>query len=58
MKLAGSNPNEGAVTVTFRDYRRVGGLLISTKREIASKKQTVRLEELQVLPEPPKGAFE
>jgi hypothetical protein len=58
MKLAGSNPNEGAVTVTFRDYQRVGGLLISTRREIASKKQTVRLEELQVLPEPPKGAFE
>jgi hypothetical protein len=58
MKLTGSNPNEGAVAVTFRDYQRVGGLLISTRREITSKKQTVRLEELQVLPEPPKGAFE
>ena len=47
-----------AVTVMFRDYRRAGGLLISARREIPSKKQTVRLEELQVLPEPPKGAFE
>ena len=54
MKLAGVAP----VAVVFRDYRRAGGLLISTRREIASKKQTVRLEELQVLPEPPKGAFE
>ena len=58
MKLAGSNPDEPAVTVMFRDYRRAGGLLISARREIPSKKQTVRLEELQVLPEPPKGAFE
>ena len=55
MKLAGV---KDAVTVIFRDYRRVGGLLISARREITSKKQTVRLEELQVLPEPPKGAFE
>jgi hypothetical protein len=55
MKLAGQG---NAVTVTFRDYQRAGGLLISTRREIASKKQTVRLEDLQVLPEPPKGAFE
>ena len=58
MKLAGSNPEEGPVTVMFRDYRRAGGLLISARRDIPSKKQTVRLEELQVLPEPPKGAFE
>ena len=58
MKLAGSNPEEGPVTITFRDYRRAGGLLVSARRDIPSKKQTVRLEELQVLPEPPKGAFE
>lgn len=58
MKLTGSPAEEPPVTVTFRDYRRVGGLLISTRREISSKKQTVRLEELQVLPEPPKGAFD
>jgi hypothetical protein len=58
MKLVGSPADEGPVTVMFRDYRRVGGLLISARREIPSKKQTVRLEALQVLPEPPKGAFE
>jgi hypothetical protein len=58
MKLVGTPPQEPPVTVLFRDYRRVGGLLISARREIPSKKQVVRLEELQVLPEPPKGAFE
>jgi hypothetical protein len=58
MKLVGSPSSEGPVTVRFRDYRRVGGLLISATREVASKKQTVRLEDLQVLPETPKGAFE
>lgn len=46
------------VPVTFRDFRRVGGLLISTRREITSKKQVVRLDDLQVMAETPKGAFE
>jgi hypothetical protein len=58
MKLTGTKLDDPPVIVTFRDYARVGGLLISTRREITSKKQIVRLEELQVLPEPPKGAFE
>jgi hypothetical protein len=57
MKLTGSRPDEPPVTILFGDYRRAGGLLISTRRDIPSKKQTVRLEELRVLPEPPKGAF-
>jgi hypothetical protein len=58
MKLTMTQVDEPPVTVTFRDYRRIGGLLISTRREIAAKKQMVRLDELQVLPEAPKGAFE
>ncbi len=57
MKLA-IKPDDPKVTVTFRDFRRVGGLLISTRRDIPAKKQTVRLEDLQVLPDVPKGAFE
>jgi hypothetical protein len=56
MKLTGAPPDP--VTVTFRDYRRIGELLISTRRDIASKKQLVRLDDLQVLPAPPKGAFQ
>ncbi len=50
--------DEQPVAVTFRDFRRAGGLLISTRREITSKKQTVRLDGLQVLSEVPKGAFD
>lgn len=46
------------VAVTFRDFRRVGGLVISTQREIASKKQVVKLDDLVVSAEPPKGAFD
>lgn len=56
MKLTGVRDDK--VSVTFRDFQRVGGLLISTKREIPSKKQVVRLDDLQVLGEVPKGAFE
>ena len=58
MKLTGAAPDDPAVAVTLRDYRRVGGLLISTRREAPAKKQIVRLDDLQVLAEPPKGAFE
>ena len=57
MKLTGVS-GEKPVSVTFRDFRRAGGLLISTRREIPSKKQVVRLDDLQVLSEVPKGAFE
>jgi hypothetical protein len=57
MKLTGVS-DEKPVSVTFRDFRRVGGLLVSTRREIPSKKQVVRLDDLQVLAEVPKGAFE
>ena len=58
MKLTGTKPDDPPVTVQFRDVRRVGGLLISTRREVKAKNQTVRLDDLQVLPEVPKGAFE
>lgn len=51
---SGDQPTE----ILFRDYRRVAGLLISTRREIRGKNQTVRLDNLEILLEPPKGAFQ
>ena len=58
MKLTGAPADDPPVAVALHDYRRVGGLLISTRREAAAKKQIVRLDDLQILAEPPKGAFE
>jgi hypothetical protein len=58
MKLQGAPANELPVEVFFHDFRRVGGLLISTRREVKGKNQVVRLDDLQVLPEVPKGAFD
>jgi hypothetical protein len=49
---------ERPTEVIFRDYRRVGGLYISTKREVRRGSQFVRIDDLQVLPAPPKGAFQ
>lgn len=43
--------------VMFRDYRRIGGLYISTRREVRARAQVVRFDDLQILPAPPKGAF-
>lgn len=58
MKLQGTPVTEPAVEVFFHDYRRVAGVLISTRREVKGKNQTVRIDDLKILPEPPKGAFE
>lgn len=55
MKLQGS---VAAVQVLFHDFRRVGGLLISTRREVVGKNQTVRLDDLQVAADVPKGAWD
>lgn len=57
MKLTGSKPEEPPVSAVFHDFRRVGGLLISTRREVRGKNQVVRLDDVQVLPEVPKGTF-
>ena len=52
-----SNPEDRPTAVMFKDYRRVGGLYISTKREVKARAQVVRFDDLQILPAPPKGAF-
>jgi hypothetical protein len=57
MKLTAMTPNDLPVQVMFHDYRRIGGLLISLRREIRGKNQIVQLDDLQILPQVPKGAF-
>jgi len=49
---------EKPIELIFRDYRRIGGLLLSTRREIKGKNQVLRFDNLKVLPEVPKGAFD
>jgi hypothetical protein len=58
MKLQGTPPDEHPVEVFFHDYRRVAGVLISTRREVKGKNQTVRIDELKITSEAPKGTFE
>jgi hypothetical protein len=58
MKLQGSAPDEHPVEVFFHDYRRVAGVLISTRREVKGKNQTVRIDDLKITSEVPKGTFE
>jgi hypothetical protein len=57
MLLEGSKPDEKPTVVLFHDYARHGGLLLSTRREIAGGGTTIRLDDLQVLAAPPAGAF-
>lgn len=56
MKLQGTKPEEEPSVVTFRDYRRFGGLLISTKREMKGG-TTIRLDDISVTKTVPGGAF-
>lgn len=58
MKLQGTPADERPVEVFFHDYRRVAGVLISTRREVKGKNQTVRIDDLKISAEVPKGAFE
>jgi hypothetical protein len=57
MKLEGSKPEDEPTPVLFHDYRRFGGLLISTRREIKGKNQFIRLDDIVVAPEVPAKAF-
>ncbi len=58
MKLQSMKADEPPVQVMLRDYRRIAGVLISVRREVRGQNQVVRLDELQILPAVPKGAFE
>jgi hypothetical protein len=57
MKLQGSKPEDEPSVVLFRDYRRFGGLLISTRREIKGRGQFIRLDDITVSETVPAGAF-
>ena len=57
MKLQSSPPDDPPVQVMFHDFARYGGLLISTRRDVRNKNQTVKLEDLKIANETPKGAF-
>ena len=56
-KPALSRPEDPALRVYFHDYRRAGGLLISTRREIRDKNQEIRLDDVAIAGEVPKDAF-
>jgi hypothetical protein len=57
MKLQNMKAEEEPSVVLFRDYRRFGGLLISTKREIKGRPQRILLDDIVVSSEVPKDAF-
>jgi len=46
------------VEVFFHDFKRVAGVSMAMRREVKGKNQTVRFDDLQILPETPKGAFD
>jgi hypothetical protein len=58
MKLQGDKPEEPPSVVLFRDYRRIGGLLLSTRRQIKGKTQVIRLDDVTVTSDVPAGAFQ
>ena len=57
MKLEGSKPEDEPGVVIFHDYRRFGGLLVSTRREIRGRNQFIRLDDVTVAGQVPAGAF-
>ncbi|HKS25240.1 MAG TPA: hypothetical protein VJZ76_20765 [Thermoanaerobaculia bacterium] len=57
MKLQGTPPDDPPVQVMLHDFTRYGTLLVSTRREVRNKNQTVKLEGLKIANETPKGAF-
>ena len=57
MLLEGSKPDDAPSVVEFRDWKRVGGVLLSTRREIRGRSQVIRLDDLQVAREIPLEAF-
>lgn len=58
MKLQSMKPEEAPSEVYFHDYGRYAGLLLSTRREIRGRNQFIRLDDLSVGTEVPKGAFD
>ncbi|HEY8183904.1 MAG TPA: hypothetical protein VII32_16795 [Thermoanaerobaculia bacterium] len=57
-KSGAAAPEEAPIQLIFREYRRVGGLLLSARREVKGKNQVIRFDDLVVLPQAPKDAFD
>lgn len=57
MRLQGSKPEDPELVVLFHDFKKFGGVSISTKREMAGKGQTIDLDDLVVSSEVPPDAF-
>jgi len=57
MRLQSMKPEDPLLEVVFHDFRRANGLLISTRREMRNKNQSIRLDDLKVSSDVPAGAF-
>ena len=57
MKLQNMKPEEDPSVVLFRDYRRFGGLLISTKRQMRGGTTRILLDDITIAGEVPADAF-
>ena len=58
MHLQNMKPEDLPMEVFFHDFKRIGGLLLSTRREIRGKSSVIELADVVVSSEVPKGAFE
>lgn len=58
MKLQSSKPEDPPGEVVFHDWRRFGGLLISTRREYRGRPVAIVLGDISVSSEVPAGAFQ
>ncbi len=57
MKLEGSKPEDEPSVVLFHGYRKFGGLMISTRREMKGRNQFILLDDITIASEVPAGAF-
>ncbi|HEY4642932.1 MAG TPA: hypothetical protein VII75_16450, partial [Thermoanaerobaculia bacterium] len=58
MHLQNMKPDDIPLPVYFHDFKRIGGLLLSTRRELRGKTSSIELTDISVASEVPKGAFE
>ena len=56
MKLEGDKPEDPPSVVTFRDYQRIGNLLISKRRETG--RSVIKLDDVVVSKDVPQGTFD
>lgn len=57
MKLQSAKPEDEPTPVDFRDWKRIGGILVSTRREVRGRNQEIRLDDVQISREVPAQAF-